>query len=156
MAAKASLNDIVEALEFQSDAHLNFLDRETGEVELISREALSIVEHETEDDQDDEGEDHEFEIARAVITEPKRFEPLPTECEVHEWEIMREFAESVRPDWLSDKLQHAIHGRGAFRCFKDTLRQYHREKEWHAFRADALREIAIDWCRENDIAYNGS
>jgi hypothetical protein len=33
---------------------------------------------------------------------------------------MREFAESVEPERLSDELQNAIRGAGAFRYFKDT------------------------------------
>ena len=41
---------------------------------------------------------------------------------------MREFAESVEPERLSDELQNAIRGAGAFRYFKDTLRRYRREK----------------------------
>ncbi len=59
-----------------------------------------------------------------------RFEKLPTKYDVNEWEIMREFAESVEPERLSDELQNAIHGAGAFRYFKDTLRRYRREKDW--------------------------
>ncbi|MGA2431716.1 MAG: UPF0158 family protein [Candidatus Acidiferrum sp.] len=66
---------------------------------------------------------------------------------------MREFAESVEPQRLSDELPNAIHGAGAFRYFKDTLRRYRREKEWYAFRDDALGQIAIDWCEENGIEY---
>ena len=42
---------------------------------------------------------------------------------------MREFAESVEPVRLSDELQNAIRGAGAFRYFKDTLRRYRREKD---------------------------
>jgi hypothetical protein len=54
---------------------------------------------------------------------------------------MREFAESVEPERLSDELQNAIRGAGAFRYFKDTLRRYRREKDWYAYREEALRQI---------------
>jgi hypothetical protein len=54
---------------------------------------------------------------------------LPTKYDIHEWDIMREFAESVEPERLSDELQNAIRGAGAFRYFKDTLRRYRREKD---------------------------
>jgi hypothetical protein len=56
---------------------------------------------------------------------------------------MREFAESVEPERLSDELQNAIRGAGAFRYFKDTLRRYRREKDWYAYREEAL-QIAIE------------
>jgi hypothetical protein len=42
------------------------------------------------------------------------------------------------------ELQHAIHDTGAFRYFKDTLRRYRIEKNWYAFRTDALSEVAIE------------
>jgi len=66
---------------------------------------------------------------------------------------MREFAESVEPQQFSDDLQRAIHGSGAFRYFKDTLRRYRRERDWFDFKAEALRDIAIDWCEEHGIEY---
>src|ERR1039457_766308 len=81
---------------------------------------------------------------------------LPTKYAIHEWDIMREFAESVEPERLSDELQNAIRGAGAFRYFKDTLRRYRREKDWYAYREEALRQIAIEWCEENGIEYTES
>jgi hypothetical protein len=69
---------------------------------------------------------------------------------------MREFAESVEPERLSDELQNAIRGAGAFRYFKDALRRYRREKDWYAYREEALRQIAIEWCEENGIEYTES
>jgi hypothetical protein len=40
--------------------------------------------------------------------------------------------------------------------FKDTLRRYRREKDWYAYREEALRQIAIEWCEENGIEYTES
>ena len=54
---------------------------------------------------------------------------------------------------MSAELQDAIHGAGAFRCFKDTLRRYRPEKDWYAYRDEALRQIAIAWCEEHGIEY---
>ncbi len=48
---------------------------------------------------------------------------------------------------------HAIHGAGAFRSFKDTLRRHRIESDWFAFRTEALRQIAIDWCEKNQIVW---
>jgi hypothetical protein len=101
-----------------------------------------------------EWQEDQFEVAEARLADWDRFEKLPTKHDIHEWEIMREFAESVEPERLSDELQNAIRGAGAFRYFKDTLRRYRREQDWYAFRAAALRQIAIDWCEQNGIEYN--
>ena len=41
---QASLKEIVGSLEMQFEEHSNYLDRQTGEVELISRDVLRLVE----------------------------------------------------------------------------------------------------------------
>lgn len=151
---KVSLKDIVDALEMQSDEDFYFLDRQTGKVEFVSREVLGIAEDGGTIDDVLEWQEDQFEVAEARLADWDRFEKLPTKHDIHEWEIMREFADSVEPERLSDELQNAIRGAGAFRYFKDTLRRYRREQDWYAFRAAALRQIAIDWCEQNGIEYN--
>jgi hypothetical protein len=150
---KVSLQDIVDALEFLTDEHFNYVDRQTGEVEMVSREVLGIAEEGGTIDELLGWQEHEFEIAEALFADWDRFAKLPTKYDVNEWEIVREFAESAEPERLSEELQDAIHGARAFRCFKDTLRRYRREKDWYAYRDESLRQIAIDWCEENGIEY---
>jgi hypothetical protein len=158
---QASLKEIVDALEMQFEEHLNYLDRQTGKVEMVTRDDLRLVEADDSadmeaDDSADmlpEGQQSEFDIAEALFEDPDRFVRLPTEWDIHEWEIMREFAESVEPERLSRDLLQALQGKGAFRYFKDTLRRYRREESWYDYRTRALREIAVDWCKENGIDY---
>jgi hypothetical protein len=153
---KVALKDIVDALEMPSDEHFYFLDRQTGEVEFVSREILGLAEEGGTVDEVLQWQRREFEVAEAIFADWDRFKKLPTKFDIHDWDIMREFAESVEPEWLSDELQNAIHGAGAFRYFKDTLRRHRREKDWYAFREEALRQIAIEWCEENGIEYKES
>ena len=87
------------------------------------------------------------------IASNDRLIPLPTKFDVHEWEIMHDFSRSVGPDEIREDLLRATHGAGAFRNFKDTVRRLGIESAWFAFRADALRRIAIEWCEENQIAW---
>ena len=153
---KVSLKDIVEALEMPSDEHYYYLDRRTGKVEFVSREVLGVAEEEGTVEDVLEWQRNEFEAAQAIFADWDRFEKLPTKYDIHEWGIMRDFAESVEPERLNDELQNTIHGAGAFRYFKDTLRSYRREKDWYAYRAEVLRDIAIEWCEENGVAYTES
>jgi hypothetical protein len=150
---KVSLKEIVDSLEGQSDEHFYYLDRQIGEVELLSREVLGLVEEGGSADELLQWQRGEFEVAKALFENHDRFEKLPTKFDIHDWEIMREFAESVEPEQFSDDLLDVIHGAGAFRYFKDTLRRYRRERDWYDFRAEALREIAIDWCEKHGIEY---
>ncbi|MGA2593752.1 MAG: UPF0158 family protein [Bryobacteraceae bacterium] len=150
---KVSLKRLADELESLSDEHRGFLDRQTGEVEWVSLEVLGLVEEGGTAGELLQWQRCEFEVAKSVIENRDRFAKLPTKFDVHEWEIMREFAESVEPEQFSDHLQRAIHASGAFRYFKDTLRRYRREQDWFDFKAEALREIAIDWCEQNGIEY---
>ena len=94
----------------------------------------------------------EWEIAKQIVS-TERFTPLPTKFDVHEWAIMQDFSRSVESETIREDLLNAIHGAGAFRNFKDTVRRLGVESAWFAFRADVLRQIALDWCEENQIAW---
>ena len=148
---KVSLHEIVRALQESSDEHYFYLDRQTGEVELFSKDILGLVEG-ARCDKVLAWQEREFEMVKTFFAVPDRFEKLPTKWDIHEWEIMREFA-SAEPAGLSDELQNVIRGPGAFHCFKDTLRRYRRSQDWYDFLDRALQQIAIDWCDENGIEY---
>jgi hypothetical protein len=66
---------------------------------------------------------------------------------------MQDFSHSVASDRIREDLLHAIHGARAFRNFKETLRRHQIESAWLAFRAEALRQIARNWCEENHIGW---
>ncbi|MGZ3337483.1 MAG: UPF0158 family protein [Isosphaeraceae bacterium] len=78
---------------------------------------------------------------------------LPGEYEIHEWSIMEEFAHSVDDEEASDELLTALHGRGAFRYFKDTVRRLGIQQDWYRFRDEALKEIARDWLCAHGIPF---
>jgi Uncharacterised protein family (UPF0158) len=76
---------------------------------------------------------------------------LPTSFEIHEWSIMEDFADSLRR--VGDELDDALHGSGAFRNFRATLRRHGIESGWSRFFENELRRIAIDWCEKHDIPW---
>jgi hypothetical protein len=152
MPAIARLKDIVEALEIQFDESSSFLDRDTGQVETVSNDLLREAEESGDDEDVDilEWQKQEWEIAKLIVSSD-RFLKLPSKFDVHEWAIMEDFSRSVEPDRTRADLLHAIHGAGAFRNFKYVIRRDGIEAAWHAFRAEALKQIALDWCEENHI-----
>ena len=87
-----------------------------------------------------------------VVLDGDRFVELPTTWDVHESRIMEEFCYSLAGDVRADCLD-AIHRRGAFRHFKDLLLRHGMRESWYAFRGEALRKIAIEWCEDNEIAF---
>ena len=153
MPATVHLSDIVDALAMQFDESSSFLDRDTGQVETVSHLLL----REAEESGDEEPglptwQKQEWEIAKRIVS-TDRFQQLPTKFEVHEWAIMQDFSRSLASDSIREDLLHAIHGEGAFRNFKDALRRHGIESGWFAFRGEALRQIALNWCGENNIVW---
>jgi hypothetical protein len=66
---------------------------------------------------------------------------------------MERFCRSVDDDDMRDDLCNAIRGRGAFRYFKDRIHVYGIAKKRCRYRDEALKEITIAWCEENEIRY---
>ena len=154
MAVTVQLKDIVDALEMQFDESSSYLDLDSGKVETVSKDLLSEAEESDDGEQPDlpDWQKPEWEIAKRIVS-TDRFKSLPTKHDVHEWEIMREFADSVESGKISEELLRAIHGAGAFRYFKDTLRRRGIEKQWFEFRDEALKTIARDWCEDQGVAW---
>jgi hypothetical protein len=68
---------------------------------------------------------------------------LPDKFDIHEWEIMRRFADSSDSE-LAPSCKNAIHGRGAFRMFKDAVYRHGIQGEWFEFKRQSLRHIAAE------------
>jgi hypothetical protein len=148
MAAVVNLQDIVDELSVTSEEMRSYVDRE--KVVSVMLEDLSAAES---GDTDESGEDDELDTAVSILENPQRYERLPTQRDVNEWEIMHEFCEQVQSPDRRKGLLSAIRGSGAFRRFKDLAAEYNILEDWYAFRDEALREFARDWCEENDIPY---
>jgi Uncharacterised protein family (UPF0158) len=151
MPTSAVLDDLIDALEEQSDSLFSFLDRHTGEVFLISEESLALTEADPEtiamlpDWQKEEA-------LRAVLIETTdRYLALPDRFEVNEWNIMNEFCHEVKRDHVRAALLKAVQGNHAFRRFKDQIATHDLWEDWNRFRRQALGEIIRDWSEENGI-----
>jgi len=152
MAAPFHLGDIVDAMEMMLDKARSFGNRETGQVVTISLELISAAEEGEEELDLPKWQEAEWELAKRIVREDAWLR-LPGKYDVNEWEFMRGFADSVRSRRLQEELLDAIHGRGAFRMFKSTIHRHRIEKDWYAFRNEALREIAEEWCEENEVKW---
>lgn len=148
------LSDIVEALEMQFDESSSFLDLDTLQVVTVSYKLLREAEENAGGQEPNlhDWQEEEWQAAKRIVS-TDRFLGLPTKFDVHEWAIMRDFASSVKRDSIREDLLSAIHGGGAFRHFKHRVRAHNIESAWFAFRSEALRQIAVDWCEEHHIRW---
>ena len=137
---KANLKDIIDAIEMVSGSSQAFMDKATGEIIWI-------------DDYMTETMDEEEVDALYERIENGEFYRLPDQHDIHEWEIMREFADTQSGP-VYDHLSNAIRGSGAFQRFKRALRILDLEQEWYNYRDKAFRFIAVEWCDKNGIDYD--
>ena len=151
MTTTAKLDELIDALEAQSDSLSAFLDRETGAVELVSKESLSLIDSEPEEIALlPEWQQEEAELAVRIET-TDRYLALPSQFDVNEWNIMNEFCHEVKRDRVRAALLNAVQGSHAFRRFKDQIATHDLWEDWNRFRRHAFGEIIRDWSEENGI-----
>ena len=78
---------------------------------------------------------------------------LPTQYEINEYQIMVDFIDTIENPEINSNLQRLIQGKGAFRRFKDYCNRMNIIQEWYEYRDKRYKEIAIDWCRKNELEY---
>ena len=66
---------------------------------------------------------------------------------------MERFAWSLTDAAVSDELKAAVHGRGAFRRFKDIVHRLGIADDWYRFRDGALEEIAVEFLTAHGIEF---
>jgi hypothetical protein len=164
--AVISLRGVVNEMQAGSDEVHAYLNTVTGELLSITDEDMRLVEErEIEDDLYDIEEDiddivgdlpdwqQEVVKKTSEVLNSADYVRLPDPYEIHEYTIMESFCMSVDDKKISDTLLDKIHGSGAFRRFKETIRRYNLENAWYKYLDDAYKEIAIDWLEARGIAY---
>jgi hypothetical protein len=126
-----------------------YLDTENGQVIVLSEEASRYVE-------DDEylnirdlpdWQKDEIKVAEKILNDQTdRYVNIPEKPSYESYEVMVDFTEIVEDELLRDKLNIALDGKGAFRRFKNVLKNYpDYEKKWFAFKSSRMEEEVTDW-----------
>lgn len=163
---KMNFDEIQKAMEdVARDSFEYFLDLETGEVLSFSEEILSEVKSRLYDgDYEDIEEDIEYiefdeepeipewmedevELALEILLdEEERYIRIPERKSLSAHADMTSFTETVEDPMLRNQLTEALHGKGAFRKFKDILIRHPKErKRWHRFNAKAMQREILQW-----------
>lgn len=158
------LNELQFAYESHSYEMTHYLDKETGDILLVSEDARSLLEEAyanlndeeiTTDKLKDELEcmDVQDWMQEMVLIADRVEEGFGTQIveipqsSSHEgYRDMEDFIETVEDPALAKLLTVAIDGRGAFRRFKDVLYDYPEEWErWFAFQSARVRQRVLGW-----------
>lgn len=145
------LKDVADHLDMQMDEMTFYLDKRTGEIVAVTDEELRELEWSEPEDLPQWLRDSASQLEE--IQKSDHYVPLPSSFDVHEWDIMKRFAESQESPEVRTALLDAIHGSGAFRMFKATVERLGIRDAWFGFKEEALMEIARRWLEAEGIAY---
>jgi hypothetical protein len=134
---KIGLDELYDAMENSSYEVEYYLDLETGEILFVS-EGMDDVET--------------GKLKNQIEEELDRYELIPKAESFEGYRDMQAFIATVEDDHLSELLEVAINGKGAFRRFKDVLLNYPEERErWFQFKDDRMKERALEWLDDIDV-----
>ena len=132
---KVKLSEIIDALDFTNDEIEYYYNPDSGEIFMSS---IGDCENLSEDELDELFE-------KSIM--------LPTRYEINEYEMMKDFAETIEDTRLQNQLYISLNGSGAFRRFKDTCINFDIIDDWYKFRDEKYKELAINWCKDNNIEF---
>ncbi len=147
---KVDLDEIAIAMERSDDfGSRNYLDTRTGEIVNIPDEVMSAAESEDEEEIErlPDWEQDLIETAKSVFSDEEgRYVDIPRRPSYEGYNLMVEFANTVKSRGLREKLDIALDGKGAFRRFKNVLQDHPDEKKrWFAFKDERMRQDVRDW-----------
>jgi hypothetical protein len=153
MSLPVKLDEMMEAIEFQAGGRTAYLNKETGEIVTISEEEFQAAEDEDSPENYPEWQRDNIKTAMDILDNEENFLTLPTKHDIHEYLIMERFCLSIKNKVISEALSDAIKGKSTFHGFKDNVQRFKIADKWYKFREDAIKEIAIEWCRSKHIEY---
>lgn len=160
-------NEVQKAMEDTArDAFDYFLNRESGEIVILSediiRKAQEILEESYDEDignfEDVEVEkvpfipewmEDEIELALDIfIYEKERYVRIPERCPQYGYNTMKAFAATLEDQALKNTLLELLEGKNAFRRFKDALGSHPKERKlWYGFNAKTARNEIETWLK---------
>jgi hypothetical protein len=146
------LHDLISELEIQIDETFTYINTQTGEIITISREEMRAAEDEKPLENYPDWQKENIEEAIKIIEdENETYLDFTLRTEFHEYGIIEEFIGTISDNEVQEELFEAIQGRGAFRKFKDGIREHDVEEQWYEFKEKKLKELVIEWCKEMDL-----
>lgn len=137
--------DLETAFEAHLDDSASYLDLRTGKVHFVSTSSFDDVAP------GDREEVLSEEAVDAGVAEGWLV-PVDSLDSHEEYDWMVQFASSADAPRLRELLEVALHGRGAFRRFKDVLARWPKERErWFVFRDQCLRDAMQEWLTAHEI-----
>lgn len=154
---KVNIQKIVDELQIRFMDMTVYYNKTTGEILNVQDDDLVIVE-----DDDFENNiknypewqrEHLKEVYDLLYNDIDNYIALPNNFEIKDSDIMEEFIETISNNNKKLQLENCMWQKGMYRKFKDKLIEVGLENEYYKFYDEKLKEIAIEWCKENNLEY---
>ncbi len=154
---KVNLQKIVDELQMRFIDNTPYYNKLTGEVLNVNDDDFRIVEDDDfENNLNNYPEwqrEHLKEVYILMYEDVDNYVSLPNNFDKNDSDIMEEFIETVSNENKRRQLENCMWQKGMYRKFKDKLSQIGLEEQYYAFYDEKLKQIAIEWCKENDLEY---
>lgn len=135
---KVYLREVLDALDAASDSTVFVVSKRRNRVLLFFEGSLA-----------DHLEDNI--TLEDALNDPDSYIPLPREYEIHEYQIIENFVNSLEDEDEARELLNSMQGKGAFRRFKEKVSLLSLEDRWYNHREEAYEKIALEWCVKNGV-----
>lgn len=156
---KVNIQKIVDELQMRFIDTTVYYNKMTGKTLNVQDDDFRIVE---DDDFENNIQDypewqreHLKEVYDLLYNDIDTYIALPNNFEIKDSDIMEEFIETVSNNSKRVQLENCMWQKGMYRKFKDKLIQIGLENDYYKFYHEKLKEIAIEWCKENNLEYEG-
>lgn len=133
--AIVSLSAVVAEIEFLGNDGTLYVNCETGEV--LARTDLM------------EGDDETLE----ALEEDPAWVAVLSSFDLHDMETMRRYTNRIAGPAASKELSEALHGRGAYRRFRDVIRRRGLQDEWNEYREKKHEESVRFHLKQHGIRF---
>lgn len=148
-AKSVDLNELIDALDLQSDFLSFFLDKDTKEIITLTEDEIADVEEGTFS-----MDNEELIFAKEVLSSSDRYIELPWNLDKQG--MMEEFCLSLDNEESKEALLELIQSADAFGHFNTAVHLYQVEDQWLEYIHAKLKAVAIGFCRENNLDYADS
>lgn len=133
------LDKIIDSIEAAGDLEIYYLNKNSGEIMSVPQDGSFLDEKILEE--------------MYWKLEMGDWLQIPGQYELHEYNIMESFAESLNNEECKHKLLYVLNGKKPFRRFKDEINYLGIANNYYAYRREKIKEMAIRWLQDNKFEY---
>lgn len=148
---RVNLVDIVYGLESQSEDHLFYVNRHSGEIIHVVHKFLHMAKFDEVQKQMEKWEVEEFRLAKKILRDSNDYILLPQMPAIQK--VMIRFTETVEDIERQKALLETIQASATFKPFRSLLKMYDLLDDWYGFREEIYIGIARDFCEKHELNY---